>query len=163
MEQVQKHRDIVISRAALRQRDSASDVQPFVVSYSHQTLRYCPCCAIHVCDSCYSFPAGTTTATKSCFFHFHLLLRFFFSSDKLKNSPINLRVPETQQSADTALGWRGSLAVVVSAVSLQACHRLQPLCSAQADSQIAMVQEFSSFMWDRRSKLGLAVGFQLFS
>lgn len=40
-------------------------------------LRYCPCCAIHMCDRCCSFPAGTTAAARSCCFHFHLLQRVF--------------------------------------------------------------------------------------
>lgn len=109
-----------------------------------RTLRYCPCCAIHVCDRCCSFPAGTILLLRAAFLISISYKGISFSSDKqLPISPINVGVPETQQSADTALGWRGSLAVAVSAVSLQAGHRLQPLLcpSCQSDCNGTGVQQ----------------------
>lgn len=44
---------------------------------STQCSRCCPCCAIHVCHRCCCFPAGKTTTTMSCLFHFLFLQSFF--------------------------------------------------------------------------------------
>lgn len=103
--------------AAFRQvSDPVSDVQPFAASYIHQVLSVWVA-ALAVPSTCV---AGTAVFLQGKL----LLLRAasstsfsckaFFNSDKqLPNRSMIPVAPETEQGgADTALGWRDSLAVV---------------------------------------------------
>lgn len=120
MEQVQKQRWCGLQELLWVRETLQGMFSLLLCPVATRTLRYCPCCAIHVCDRCCSFPAGTILLLKAVFLISISYKGIFFSSDKqLSNSPINVGVPETQQSADTVLGWRGSLALAVSAVSLR--------------------------------------------
>lgn len=99
---------------------------------SSRCLRCCRCCAIRVCHRHCCFPAGkllllwtAASASSSC-------KAFPVVTSQLPNSPINLEAPEAEQSeADTVLGWRDSPLRPVPALTSQACHGLQPLCSAK--------------------------------